>query len=662
MNYWKKSFVITTSLMLVSFANTAKAGPQKTTEHGYDQEKFCDALSPNGAKTVIENLNKTTEAAVKDINDLKTKINDLEAKRVLLKGVTDLKNDYLEAFKHFDSDEERNEEKKKVKAESISNFRKLMNSSLALKSLSLLLKDGKPSSVTPTIKSLCESPLNKKDKDNFLFCSRYGEQGNWRGMGNSATSEQINILLKNYTETMDKVANDDKADLTDNVKKIIESIPEEIKPSGTLELLKAKGDDFFSLISKASEEKSLAQCLEDNKNCRSLLENDNRENLNNILIAQMQATEQALGENYKKVKAKIDGNMSEEFGKILHTFDNPLEKRNNNSIKNFKDLLVKHKNALTNKDGLNLDENKYNEFLAACEINDGIKGEELAKKAATCADQVRPFVEGAQNKIAEIEKEEKDLKAKYEDLLKGNNLYKLERVEYLKQFVLQRYVRECPEAKTNQLDSNLNNISCTDLAGTLKNSNLPISDLAKNLAQTISMLKNESNASTKAGELGTFSKDELKNYTAFCQQMQNDGYDKDQKSLIDNTCKKVSEYQSAIANKRELSEWKEFNEKYYVKYDESADGHYVAIEKKSNGRILGEGVSQSIGQIYPMLFTNMAMTGQINYMTNQALFQKQMNYVYDPTSPWMMNQMYFQGNYLPTFPSAMPNAGYNFGP
>jgi hypothetical protein len=42
------------------------------------------------------------------------------------------------------------------------------------------------------------------------------------------------------------------------------------------------------------------------------------------------------------------------------------------------------------------------------------------------------------------------------------------------------------------------------------------------------------------------------------------------------------------------------------------------------------------------------LNSQIDMMTNQGLYLKQMNYMNDPNSPWMLNNPYFQGNYYNT--------------
>jgi hypothetical protein len=143
-------------------------------------------------------------------------------------------------------------------------------------------------------------------------------------------------------------------------------------------------------------------------------------------------------------------------------------------------------------------------------------------------------------------------------------------------------------------------------------------------------------------------KDELKIYSNFC----NNSSAKENYSDI---CKDIFQESNAIADKKEEKEWEDFNKKYWVEYNPRAKNGYSVYEKKSNFLILGEGLAQSANQFIPMWMNNMQLSNQIDVMTNQALYQKQLSYMSAPNSPWM-NLPYMQGNY---FPNPMLNPMFN---
>jgi len=58
-----------------------------------------------------------------------------------------------------------------------------------------------------------------------------------------------------------------------------------------------------------------------------------------------------------------------------------------------------------------------------------------------------------------------------------------------------------------------------------------------------------------------------------------------------------------------------------------------------------------------MWIKDMQLSSQIDMMTQQALFQKQMMYMQNPNSPWMTNYQYFPN----AFTTTNSSGGFNFG-
>ena len=112
-----------------------------------------------------------------------------------------------------------------------------------------------------------------------------------------------------------------------------------------------------------------------------------------------------------------------------------------------------------------------------------------------------------------------------------------------------------------------------------------------------------------------------------------------------NACSDINNAINELRTTKTNKEWSDFNNKYWVTYNPKAKNGYDVYEKKSNLRIFGEGLSQSVKNIFPIWSTNLQLNGQIDLLTNQAMYSKQLNYMYSPTSPWATSN-YFQGNYF----------------
>lgn len=96
-----------------------------------------------------------------------------------------------------------------------------------------------------------------------------------------------------------------------------------------------------------------------------------------------------------------------------------------------------------------------------------------------------------------------------------------------------------------------------------------------------------------------------------------------------------------VQNEEEEREVKENRVNDDKDYWVTSNGHggFNKVSKKSNLRIIGEGVLPVAPQMIPMFFGNYAMRANITSLTDQALYQKQMLYNYNlyNTSPWLYN-------------------------
>lgn len=157
-------------------------------------------------------------------------------------------------------------------------------------------------------------------------------------------------------------------------------------------------------------------------------------------------------------------------------------------------------------------------------------------------------------------------------------------------------------------------------------------------------MQSENNISKTKGDNGIFSKDEIIAYSNYCNENMPD-------ATMEEICKDIKEEQKRLSRIKDLKQLKEFNNKYIVEVNPDT-GRSSYYEKKSGMSIFGEGLKQSFssnaGRIFPMWLGNYQMSGQLDIMTDQAIYNKQMNYMYDPNSPWMNYNPYFKGNYYGT--------------
>ncbi|RPJ79292.1 MAG: hypothetical protein EHM20_01815 [Alphaproteobacteria bacterium] len=683
MKYLKLIMALAVCSLMDHFAIAAD-GPSPQTAHSFDRDKFCD----EGAKNRIGKLNSITKNNVDDIEALKRDINELEAKKNIISGVQKLKGEYLDALNEVINENDIAKTTKSVKKKSIDQFKTLLNKTLILDAISLMVKGNFQNLITTAENSqnqtlanhdyvldLCTPSNRLNNSAAESFCSNYGEQSYVQKFtGTKLQADSIRETINHYMDALSKIPADKSIEV--DVSKILATIPKEIRPSEILEILKRQSPTMTQALVGAKSHEDIVSCIEgSDETCDKILKNENRDNLKNQIKQEIGDATNAISAKMALLNKNIDLENTKDLESIFHSFDNPLEARekgNHESLKkqlekvqNYSESLIKdnqplfnnkYTSSITSKNGfklIGLEDGEYEDFINKCTIPKETKSNDLKDKVIDCKAIIEKLSEKANNAQKEMENDIKVQKDKLTKLLDESG--KLNKIEKIKQYVQQRYIRSCPQAKTATLaQSNLYDIPCSQIsASTDSDSGDEIKSLWKKITNVIGNLQNGNRTSDKKGELGTFSKDELKVYMNYCQNVSQDD------SIIKESCREINQYYAEIANQKETKEWEEYNKKYWVEYD-SKKG-YIAYEKKSNLRILGEGLSQSMGGIYPIWFGNFQMENQIQMLTNQAMYQKQMMYMNSFDSPWMQ-QPYFQGSYFPPMSSTPATQGFNFGP
>ena len=630
-------FFVLFNVMTIASSFGAKNSSVGSTPHAYKEGDFCTET----AKAQILELNNQTQAKSEEINHLKTEINNLTGKSKLIGGYLKLKDDYLQSISDFA------QAKTEMDSANLDNanptaFRKLINNSLAMS-----LVNNIAIANSPNAKSMAElcSDLSNEKVHNSNFCQKLNSD--------EITPRQkayLDKMYANVTIDIQNVTEAEKQKAKKELQIIYATIPNVLSPDQIIADLIATttNPNIVKAVDDITPEdrKLIASCLEPSQyysekrkisdnDCKTIMTNSEKMKIyKNNFLGQ-------IGEAHLIIKNKIEGELA--------TLTKPVLE--NESFKNAKEGLSKTTEELLNYlkndknkeklSSLGLTSNSVAEFIEACATPEASLTELCKTKAAS----INALFE-KQN--AEVEKDLQEKMALLNKIIDPTGeLYKLER---LKQFVQTKYLRTCPNAEIDKEIYATN--FCTKLSGVLKTSTDDpdaLESLNKNLAAIVNALQPNKISASK-GELGAFTKSELDIFKNDCENKSIDS------ETMQKICSDINDESRRIADQKESKEWDEFHKKYWVKRNENSTKGYDVYEKKTAGRIIGDGITKITGRIAPMIIGNMNLNYQIDMMTNQAIYMKQLNYMNDPNSSWMMNNSYFQGNY---FNQSTPFTGFD---
>ncbi|MBC7540783.1 MAG: hypothetical protein H7281_18325 [Bacteriovorax sp.] len=631
-------------------AQTAHSYSSGETPYSSGRKDFC----AEDAKERFSHLNEITKSDVAEIEELKKNIREFDAKKKIIEDLKNIRNDYLNTVESISSDTV----SKNIKMESVAKFKNLLRNAMTLNAISLLVKNNNfsKSNIISPLEMLC-APNSANSM--LALCKTYNPKNLFPFVAWSRSTETnaIDKTLLNFSTSM-KLASADES-MSVEIGKIYESIPQNLDPQVILEM-SVKAPTLTELVLNAKSKTDVSNCLNNNNNsCENLISNPaDRENLNAILGKEGSLFQSNISKEYAQVKGQINNKNSEELAKILSSYDDPAtanEENNRTIINNKTNKVLAYSENLFKKEhpnadasvtpnafpAINFSDEEYNKFKSTCLLDSALKGKELKSAILACKSHVETLVAKLEYEKNKISEQTDKLKAKLNQLL--NNNPKLEKIEKLKQYIAQRYLRDCPQARESDialLTSNVLTIKCDNAdKGRLDIGNMQ--DLSNSFAKILGRIQVGNNITKTKGDNGAFSKPEMAIYNDYCR-------DNNPDATIIETCKDIRVEHDRLSGLRDTKDWDEFNQKYWVENSKTNKVGYDVYEKKSNARIFGEGLSQSINKIYPIWFGNFQLNSQIDSMTNQALYMKQMNYMNNPTSPWMLNNPYFQGNYFGT--------------
>lgn len=246
-------------------------------------------------------------------------------------------------------------------------------------------------------------------------------------------------------------------------------------------------------------------------------------------------------------------------------------------------------------------------------------------------------------------------------------------VETLKKYVAEKYLCSCnkKDKKTLSIDKEkesliFNGESCSTEFLTLSKID-GLNDVSSVIANTL--YAHEINLPMD-DESCAMNPDKLMPFTNTCK---SNNFIKD--NFTDICTSITSEYVAKTQNEEIINnknkKWEKFNNEHYVEYNSKSPNGYSAVKKKSNWRVIGDGVLPIIPNALPMWLGNFQMKSNINLLTSQGIMQKQYLHnvgVYNQ-SPWLYNYNYFgYGNPFSAGSTTLPgttglggSSGFNFG-
>lgn len=691
------------------------------------------AFCGNGAGIWLQKLNDVNDSKIKQIEELRTKLADLEQTNSIIVEVSDLKNKYEKGLKEItDSARERAATKKSIETANLDSMKSIIRNGLTLNALALLLKDDHlDSKDSAKMSSLCAKPENKdqllcKKKDpanpsekTYFTTSIFGYEGH-----------KLDKTLEAFKESHNRLSSpEQQKNLRDEVSKIIASIPKDIAPEAILKIIEAKSPQTLKLLSTNFPREKLFACLDEKSSpesteaCKGLIENPGyRQELIGVVGKEAKAFGESLAQSHAPIidaaatahKAELNtainniisnaqspnaimGRLIADTSKQAQSLKPQLNSIVTQRMQQMGMRAQKRESEKTHEertaDYAAKTENKLVGLASLFYIPPATSGMDMVdvakvqKKAEIDANEkARRFdnkcsfsgdpAQADSLQIEECKKLLSEIIPKINLMQKNHaeEAYNLQNeikkisasddftaVEALKKYVVERYQRSCSQEskKIKSTDQSMRlNLGCTGEA-------IPLQTLTQveGLGDAVFKIANTINPIADSPEFA-FSKAELESFKTYCSNLT----DKT-KSTLSDICGTVESDKIARSKKKDTKEWEEFNNKYWVNYDESSPSGYRKIEKKSTMRIIGEGVLPVVPGLIPIWFGNYQMQNNIEMLTNQALYQKQMLHtmsVYN-NSPWMYSYNYF--GFSPfglsgstgTTGTTTTSTGFNFG-
>lgn len=635
-----KILILLNIVNLLWSANLALAGetdsPDKcVTYSGNDNElrkKMCEC-----SQNFLSELSKDPKV---NFDEEKAKLTKLQSKVKIINDVSRLVDNYKNDLSNISSPVNKPNLEKKL-----TEYRKTIYDATLLNGINTFISKNKNliEDKDFTLDKLCTQKAN--DESYGFLCEYKTKNDHWYKKSYIDT-------FKRFIETYKQAnANGKDFDLDAKLKAIISDIPAEVNPQFISNLaekfspeLKQKMDQATSNLEKTCKEKA--------ENCIPTFINFQDED-NSKIIEELNQHSQRIAENdfsqsdkksafNTKIKEYISGQMKSSYNAFKKTREDEINEAFNNyasPMSKFPLGKLTDLNSILNKEfnkNFGLDQIAA-DFRSKCvnrsQEKTAISDSDKLKFMNDCNAIIQKIYDVLNNN--EIKSMNEELSKAQKQFLEKMNSPEVRENNKVKNFIANNYMRNC----------NQNNSSAQLVNGCLNDVLSPITNfkLADSTFDIIGKISADSMTET------AFSSQELNDVKNICSK------NRDKYSL---TCKIVDQEFQMAKGQKTTQDWKDLNEKYWVKYDPKSRTGYTLTEKKSWARMLGEAAVPAFTNNVGYWMYNYQQSYVIDQMQQQALLQKQWMWDYNQAQTyWMAN--YF--NTSSTTTNFTSTNSYNFG-
>lgn len=767
MRSWTQLFIfpLCSTLLLGSFSVYAefKEAPLRVDErgtlHGYNPGGFCNS----GAENMMAKLEEANKDKFEKLAQYKKQIEDLTTYDNVLAEVTKIQNDYINSVDNIAKSDPKSEN---ALIENMDETKSIIRNGLTLSALSNLIQKQAATDNPETVsmgtlckdiqdKAICKK--NETEKIGYvakpiyavssLFVKPAARPAQEQNYSANTEVHKLEKTLQDFQAVTQDLPPKDEKSLREEIKKIVNGIPQDIAPETLLASLDKDSPTVYQFLNTDITQQDMVNCLSKKNDkvsqeaCTKIIQNpEDRKRLidaiskeNHNFSRKLKGYEEAIevakennkdeleksfesyDEKLKQNDAKAKESISDTTNKLVR-LSQPLTVYNISKKETLRDMQLNRRPAdmsmeenvkekmllqetdlndienffynrpnlvmlelqgidMNTKDGALLAQEKQSKaidnakkdaaiFKRDCDFSGSVKKANESSTIQMCKGLVEKIIPQIKALRSSHIEEINALNVKIKNLASENNFAA---TENLKQYVAEKYLCSCERKKENiktnyeeSLTMSANScktefMTLTKIEGLSDSTNL----IAKALyAHEIKMPMD--------GAGCTFGPEKLKTFSDTCSNNSeiNEKYKEICSSITNEYTVKIKDQE--IEHKK-TAKWEKYNEDNYVEYNSKSPTGYSAVKKKSNWRVVGEGVLPILPNALPIWFGNYQMKNNINTLTDQAMMQKQYLHNIDiyNSSPWMYNYNYFSyGNpFLTTTPLSTTTGpgGFNFG-
>lgn len=638
------------SLVFGSFAiiaDTTIIGSTDSAPHSYNSSgSFCGSRGVD-LMTGLESLNKPK---FDKILEYKKQLKDTAVYDSLVTHANEIKKRYQNSLKEIANAEVVVPEKREAdRIEKLGHVRSVVKNGLTLNALSMLVKKQQGKVNIPTVYTM------------DTLCDGFAHEAICKDREKNKVHKLDEILKGFQSLTMETSPKTQSAILSE-IDKIIKSIPEDIAPEAIVGFMSESTPTLKEFVSNAENKNDLVECLGDNKKasiaCGKIIGDSNMSKGRKAVLDAVAKDSSILSKElyqFNKLIGVAINNTNSDLKKSLNSYDSAKDSPSKLKVifNDARDLLVE-----ADKLSGNHNERKSLELLSK-EDEESFKNKCDFSQAAEPSQADLKYCQVLMDKL--IPKLDSINKKRTQDMNSLNALIvaasdeEFKDIENLKEYVAEKYLCSCANKEPKK--ESITYANC----GTETNPLYKIKGLSSNAGSIADALYYNVVKMPMDKEGCKIDESDLQRFNDTCSKEKVFAGNKQVCESVRAELK-VKEVREMKITKREI-ELAKIEREYHTIADRRSPSGFRTVKKKSNLAIWGMGLAPAIPMLLPGILGNMHMKMNIESLTQQAMYQKQMLHTYDvySKSPWMYDYGYFLNNPFNAFPStSTPGTGFSF--